>query len=207
MPYPTAVRRCWLAVAVMLIPACSAATGGGAAAPIQSTTAPASTTGAPTTTAATTATAATGTNGAVLPIRLLTPGATDPRVTQSDISQTICVSGYTTRVRPPESVTQAIKVRSMAAYGLAGQSLASYELDHLIALELGGAPADPRNLWPEPWERRGGRVARPGTGAETKDKVENAAHAAVCSGRLTLAAAQQGMAADWYRLGRSLNVF
>jgi hypothetical protein len=69
-------------------------------------------------------------------------------VTQANIDQTICVSGYTTTVRPPESVTEAVKVRAMAAYGLAG--LGSYELDHLIPLELGGAPADIRNLWPEP---------------------------------------------------------
>jgi hypothetical protein len=45
-----------------------------------------------------------------------------------------------------------------------------------------------------------------GAGAETKDRVENAAHLAVCSGRLPLAAAQQGMEANWYALGRTLGV-
>jgi hypothetical protein len=39
----------------------------------------------------------------------------------------------------------------MAAYGLTGQRLSDYELDHLIPLELGGAPAEAANLWPEPW--------------------------------------------------------
>jgi hypothetical protein len=198
MPYPTAVRMCWIVVAVMLMPACSAGADRGAAAPVTATT-------ATTTSTTTAATTIPSPNGVVLPNRQLTPGATDPRVTQADIARTICVSGYTATVRPPESVTGAIKVRAMAAYGLAGSSQANYELDHLIALELGGAPADPRNLWPEPWERRGARVAAPGGGAESKDKVENAAHAAVCSGRLTLAAAQQAIAADWYRFGQSLN--
>ena len=51
----------------------------------------------------------------------------------------------------PVSVTDRIKREQMAAYGLQGQRLADYELDHLISLELGGAPADVANLWPEPW--------------------------------------------------------
>src|SRR6185437_12780780 len=32
----------------------------------------------------------------------ITPGAIDPRVSQGNVQQTICVSGYTARVRPPE---------------------------------------------------------------------------------------------------------
>jgi hypothetical protein len=190
----------WIVVAAMLMPACSVAANRGAAVAVTTTTTTTTVTATTTTTTTT-----PSPSGIVLPNRMLTPGATDPRVTQADIARTICVSGYTATVRPPESVTEAVKVRAMAAYGLAGSSLANYELDHLIALELGGAPADPRNLWPEPWERRGARVAAPGGGAESKDKVENAAHAAVCSGRLTLAAAQQAITANWYRLGQSLN--
>jgi hypothetical protein len=164
------------------------------------------TTGAttPAVTAGDTATTVAALGGIAFPNRSLTPGATDPRVTQADLAQTICTSGYTTTVRPPESVTEAIKVRAMAAYHLGG-SLSSYELDHLIPLELGGA-ADVRNLWPEPWERRGDRVAGPGGGAESKDQVENAANRAVCSGRISLAAAQQAMAANWYSFGQSLGV-
>ena len=150
-------------------------------------------------------TPATAPRGVVLPDPRLTPGATDPRVTQADIAQTICVSGYTATVRPPESVTAAIKANAMIAYGIR-DTPANYELDHLVALELGGAPADTRNLWPEPWENRGARRAPRGAGAETKDRVENAAHLAVCSGRLPLAAAQQGMEANWYALGRTLGV-
>jgi hypothetical protein len=36
----------------------------------------------------------------------------------------------------------------MAAYHV-GTDTSSFELDHLVPLELGGAPSDPRNLWPE----------------------------------------------------------
>jgi hypothetical protein len=59
--------------------------------------------------------------------------------------------GYTAKVRPPASITDLIKRAQMAAYGLGGQPLAGYELDHLISLELGGAPADVADLWPQPW--------------------------------------------------------
>jgi hypothetical protein len=211
MPYPTLVTR--LAVLVLLASGCSASAGLGAK-PL-STAATTTTTisaAATTTTTATTTTSnpATTTTANVTPGTRpnpqLTPGATDPRVTQADIGTTICRSGYTATVRPPVSVTNRIKAQAMAAYGIFDNP-SNYELDHLIALELGGAPADIGNLWPEPWENRGARRAAPGMGAESKDRVENAAHAAVCSGRLALADAQRSMAADWYAFGRSLAVF
>ena len=37
----------------------------------------------------------------------------------------------------------------MVLYGET-DSPADYEEDHLIPLELGGAPRNPKNLWPEP---------------------------------------------------------
>jgi hypothetical protein len=86
-----------------------------------------------------------------LPDPACTPGAVDPRVSQSTAGQTVWTRGYTATVRPPKDVTDRIKREQMAAYGLAGQSPSSVELDHLIALELGGAPADLANLWPQPW--------------------------------------------------------
>jgi hypothetical protein len=70
----------------------------------------------------------------------------------------------------------------MAAYGLAGQDPDGYELDHLISLELGGAPADPANLWPEPY--LGERTAK------QKDRLESELHRRVCAGTLPLADAQ-----------------
>jgi hypothetical protein len=36
-----------------------------------------------------------------LPSRTLTPGATNPAVTQATIHQTICVRGWTASMRPP----------------------------------------------------------------------------------------------------------
>jgi hypothetical protein len=116
--------------------------------------------------------------------RSCTPGALNPAVTQATLSRTICrPGGYTDSVRPPESYTEPLKYRLMGAYGFGGRSAANFELDHLIALELGGAPADPRNLWPEPHGSS--------RGAYQKDTVENQLHDAVCAGRISLAKAQR----------------
>jgi hypothetical protein len=127
-----------------------------------------------------------------LPDRACTSGAIDPVVTQASIPRTICRSGYTKNVRPPESVTVREKRASMAAYGDHG-SPHDYEYDHLVPLELGGARNDPRNLWPEP-----GGVPNP------KDKVENRLRARVCAGALSLAAAQRQIAGDWVSTYRGL---
>jgi hypothetical protein len=123
-----------------------------------------------------------------------TPGALDPRVTQDNIQATICVPGYTGRVRPPTSYTTPLKRQLMAAYGLADRPLAGFELDHLISLELGGSPRDAANLWPESWT--GAMNAR------QKDTVENFLHQQVCDGLLALADAQRLIAREWPRVAQ-----
>src|SRR2546423_8550145 len=90
-----------------------------------------------------------------LPDRRCTPGADDARVTQANIDNTICRRGYSKSVRPRTSVTGPIKRERIAAYGLPSDPRL-YELDHLVSLELGGAPANPANLWPEPYATRSG---------------------------------------------------
>jgi hypothetical protein len=83
-----------------------------------------------------------------LPDPQRTPGAVNPEVTQGAIDRTICVRGWTRTVRPPQNYTYALKRQQIAGY--ADRRAADYEEDHLIPLSLGGAPYDPRNLWPEP---------------------------------------------------------
>lgn len=126
-----------------------------------------------------------------LPNRHLTPGAYNPAVTQADIGSTICVRGWTKTVRPPESYTEPLKRRLIRAYGDKDRRLGDYELDHLVALELGGAPASPKNLWPEPHHAKGG------WGSHAKDRLENKLHYLVCSGRLPLAKAREMIATNW----------
>jgi hypothetical protein len=123
-------------------------------------------------------------DGGQLPDPACTPGAIDPAVTQANIKSTICRSGYTATVRPPAAQTNRAKFKVTYVAYKVKQSTSS-ELDHLVSLEIGGAN-DIANLWPEV-----GKQPNP------KDSVENALHRAVCSGTVTLAAAQQAIASDW----------
>jgi hypothetical protein len=116
---------------------------------------------------------------AILADPVRTPGVLNPNVTQANIRSTICRRGWTETIRPPTTYTDALKRKQMRQYGETG-SLSDYQEDHLISLELGGNPTDPRNLWPEPYPR-----------AAAVDQIENELNAEVCSGKLTLAQAQQ----------------
>lgn len=128
---------------------------------------------------------ATGSEAFSGPDLSCTSGARNPAVRQSTIDTTICVKGYSATVRPSTTITRAEKIASMAAYGDSAPS-SHYEYDHLVSLELGGAPNDPRNLWPEP-----GKIPNP------KDRVENRLHRDVCAGKITLIVAQREIAKDW----------
>jgi hypothetical protein len=130
-----------------------------------------------------------------LPDPACTPGVTNPNVTQANISSTICRSGWTKTIRPPSSVTDQLKRQQISAYGYTDTSSHSYEEDHLISLELGGSPDDPKNLWPEP-----------GASPNAKDKVENDLNHAICSGRAKLADAQHDIATDWTTAERLLGI-
>lgn len=108
-----------------------------------------------------------------LPDPACTPGAVSPAVTQTNLAQTICnPSGYTKGIRPPVAVTGPEKTANEASYGYKGD-LHDAEYDHLVSLELGGGPNNP------------------------KDQVESKLHTAICSGQVQLRDAQQAIATDW----------
>ena len=117
--------------------------------------------------------------GTVVADPVRTPGVVNPDVTQATIRSTICVRGWTRTVRPPVEYTNGLKAKQMRAYGERG-SLSGYQEDHLISLELGGHPTDPRNLWPEPYPR-----------ASAVDQIENDLNSHVCDGSLSLQDAQE----------------
>jgi len=124
-----------------------------------------------------------------LPDHSCTPGVADPNVTQDNIQQTICVSGYTTGIRSqyaPVAYTNALKKQQIDEYGYTDKSMGSYEEDHLISLELGGHPNDPRNLWPE----------KPHS-PNPKDSTEGKLKRLVCSGQMDLKEAQRRISTDW----------
>ena len=80
-------------------------------------------------------------------------------------------------------------------YGYSDKSSASYEEDHLISLELGGNPTDPKNLWPEPYTVTLADGTE--TGAHVKDAFESKLKSQVCAGKLTLADAQAEIGDHW----------
>lgn len=128
-----------------------------------------------------------------LPDPRCTPGSIDPAVTQANLRSTICRHGYTKTVRPPESQTGRFKF-GIAYPAYSDPHTERTELDHLVSLELGGSN-DATNLWPE----------YPAT-PNPKDKIENALNRAVCSGRVTLAAAQDAIASDWTNAESKLGI-
>jgi hypothetical protein len=122
-------------------------------------------------------------DGRTWPDSFRTPGATNPNVTQANIKKTICKSGWTKTIRPPSSYTNTLRYRN--------KKLGSYEEDHLISLQLGGDPQDPRNLWPQAYAGK--------CGARVKDVIETALKRLVCDPKppLTVVEAQQMISQDW----------
>jgi hypothetical protein len=117
------------------------------------------------------------------PNRAVTPGAVTAGVTAAQV----CTAGWASAHR---HVTHDQYVTVYSTYGIAyPEASGSYELDHLIPLELGGSN-DNINLWPQP--------ASPAPGFHQKDALENSLRSLVCSGQLNLGTAQQAIAADWY---------
>jgi hypothetical protein len=99
-------------------------------------------------------------------------------VRQSTIKKTICKSGWTKTIRPPVGYTNALKIQQMVLYGETG-SPSEYEEDHFIPLELGGAPKNPKNLWPEPHSQ-----------SKLSDPLETSLKRKVCKGLMKLAKAR-----------------
>jgi hypothetical protein len=113
---------------------------------------------------------------------VLTPGA----VVNVDV-ETLCHVGYAASARHYD---RELRNHVFASYGLIAVDRRDYEIDHLLPLSLGGAPDDPRNLWPE------SRRSEP-FNAEVKDTLEDVLHREVCAGRMPLKEAQEAIRTDW----------
>ncbi len=133
-----------------------------------------------------------------LPDSGCTPGNVDPGATVGDgSSHDICVPGYSKTV---PDIPLALQNQVYAAYGVASHAAGEYEIDHLVPVELGGnnLPGDTSNLWPEP--------ASPVPGFHEKDTVEIYLHGQVCSGKLSLHAAQVAIATNWIAVYNQIKV-
>ena len=113
-----------------------------------------------------------------------------PGVVRSLTRAEVCQPGQATRAR---RTTARMKRRVFLRYGLPGGNHTGWcaqgcEIDHLVALELGGADVV-ENLWPQPFV--GQWTAR------QKDRLENTLHGLVCRGKMSLETAQQLLRQDW----------
>ena len=109
-----------------------------------------------------------------VPDHTLTPGAVRP------LSRTtVCTIKWG---RDRRHVTTKMRQAVFRAYGIDWTLRASYEVDHLIPRDLGGADVV-ANLWPQPLAEA----------KRVKDPQEVALHRAVCAGTITLAAARATM--------------
>jgi hypothetical protein len=115
------------------------------------------------------------------------PGVRYHAVRQATIDSTICVKGWTATIRPPVAYTGALKKWLLTDQRLPG-TVSDYQLDHLLSLELGGAPYATGNLWMQ--DAAQGHV---------DDGMENRLHRDVCAGKLTLVQAQRAELA-WKRI-------
>jgi len=129
----------------------------------------------------------------VKPDAKATPGVLNSAVTQANIADTVCKSGWTDTIRPPVSYTNKLKATQLATtyksfVAVYGADLAGYEEDHLISLQLGGDPKDPKNLWPQPYA---------GINARKKDVIETKLKRMICAKTITLKDAQKAISKDW----------
>jgi hypothetical protein len=135
-------------------------------------------------TAAFAVTALHGQSAATLPNHALTPGSV--RTTSKD---DICNDPNTKQYR---HWTRARDDRILHEYGVPPGPHPTYEIDHLVPLDLGGSDED-SNLWPEPRPS----IVEWKASAEAKDKLEWKLHDLVCSGQLNLPAAQREISENW----------
>lgn len=139
-------------------------------------------------------TAASATPAPELPDSSHTPGALNPDVTQSNIADNICKANWTSTVRPNSTHTTALKKKQLAEWGYTDRNPAHYEEDHLISLQLGGAPDDDANLWPERYTGI--------WGARIKDTLEGELKRRICldpgdPDHITLKQGQDAISHDW----------
>jgi len=156
----------------------------------------------------------------IYPDSAKTPGFANPDITQDNIADNLCNPTWSTStICPPTGYTNPLKQNQMQQYGdtvsdsyatcmLSSNNKSCYEEDHLISLENGGHPRDPRNLWPEPYNTQ---IDGQTIGARQKDTVENYIHNAICfnvpghkshgtaaHSSMTLQRGQEILAGDWY---------
>ena len=95
---------------------------------------------------------------------------------------------YSTRHRLNRSLRAALKVQTLAKYGLPRNKTRLYEDDDRVPVCLGGDNASPLNHWPQKWPE-----------AKIKDRLEDAVCRQVCAlnSKMTVERGQAIFLGDW----------
>ena len=117
--------------------------------------------------------------GHPVPDARCTPGTIDPAVSGGTASRTICNRAW---IAANSYRSSPLTARIRAAYRAADADI----VEPLVPVDLGGASADPANLWP---------VSAPEEAA--KDHIEENLRLLVCAGHVPLANAQWLSAVSW----------
>jgi hypothetical protein len=120
------------------------------------------------------------------PDPLCTPGAVTTSINDVNAKSTVCSSGYLATLKPDAAAFALARKDVLAAYGLSTTS-ASYDVQFLIPLRLGGA-FDERNMWP---------VQKGTSTSRQKAVVDRTLAQAVCRGTGGVKTAQALIAARW----------
>lgn len=113
----------------------------------------------------------------------------DERVTQQNVSATICRPGYADTVSPPFDDLMEHKDRLLAERGIDPEHGTRYALDRRVPVVLGGSPDAPDNLDLLPWTGH--------RGERRKELLTAKLKRCVCEGRMSLSEAQAAIAGNW----------
>jgi len=119
----------------------------------------------------------------------LAPGVVNAKVTQENISETICNLRWLAKTKPSRRFTENLKRKQLKAWKYDDRNVKNYVEDHVIPIEVGGHPTDPRNLWPQ--------STTTAWNAATKDKLEEYVSREVCAERMPLKDAQAAFQKGW----------
>jgi hypothetical protein len=121
----------------------------------------------------------------------------DARVTQATIVDTICVPGYVDHVLPSFETQMRQKERLLKQRSIDASFAAEYALDYRIPVLLGGSPSSAANMDLRRWEGRAGQ--------RRKERLAVYLKRCVCTGDMTLKAAQSAITGDWPNLYPNLS--
>ena len=116
---------------------------------------------------------------------LLAAMALNPAVTPATMNATICKPGWAATVRPPRAWAYRQKLALIKTTG-AKQAPGRYVADHIVPIEIGGAPHDRANL-----------MLQTIAAGHKKDRLENTLRRGVCNGTIPLNTAQSEISSDW----------